>query len=1238
MSERPNVSKYHINIEYGQGFAIGDYSTVNNYYTTVQPYPELKDYVYDFGDVLSLAQSFVGRAFIFEALEQFRAQYDRGYFRIVADAGLGKTALAAAITCRFSATPFFISASQGVTLTSQCLNHLCASLIAQFRLEHSHLPARAGEDSAFLNAVLTEAAEAARKGDRPIWIVIDALDEADAQGPGRNVLLLPEQLPKGVYVVVTHRPGTYHLRTTAATPVREYHLLANDPNQQADITAYLRYQATANAKIARQLKTVTPSISVDKFVARLRAASEGNFQYLAYVLADIADRAEGSDPLNLDHLPAGLQGYYEQFWQHLEQVKVEEGRDEWKAFYKPLVGLLGAAGEPVTVEWLVDHTGRDEDDVEDALDRWQRFLSREGQGGGEKWRIVHQSFADFLSDKVDLTATHRRIAHYYGTVPERWSAHNGYAYRHLSAHLRSAGLADELFQLVDNQGWYGAQIKTDPSAAAYTNDLARAWAIAERMNRDAIVQGQAPSLIAREVKCALATVSVRNLLQNIPQALLTALVATKYWTPAQALVAARQQTNWDTRFGALIALAFNSDEPVRRTILEDALDLARPEVRPEILAELGRFEEALQQAHSLNYRTDRAKALARVAPYLDDSTRNQTLDEALDLAHLPYPSHLEPELLAVVAASFARVGRFEQALEIASGINIIMHRAWALLEVAAELAQVSRSEQALEVARSINSVQDRAGALARVAPHLPEPSRSYTLEEALGLVGGIEAPSIRADALAAVARYLTSIDHLDQALQLATSITDDTGRRNALAAIAPQLAKAGRTNQALEVARSIGDDSDRARALAWVAVHSEEPVRSVSLGEALRLVRRIGDATARAQALVRVAPYLFQPARSHYVDEACDVVSAAGDLLKAAEILKELALDVAELGHLEQAVQLTRSIQDVFYRRKALAAIAPQLAKAGRFDEALEVAESSQDGSDRVEVLVRIQLSEVLVQVALYFPEPSQSRILAEALEVLRSYNAREELAKALATVASHLASRGELERALEVARSIDQRYDFLAKQVLVKVAGQLAELGRFQEALDLANAIEVGHNRANALALVAPFLPEPIRSDSFNEAEERFRSIQLPDFRTKAVAELAIQLAKAGYRQRALEVAQSIDSDRDRATALGGVAPYLDEPARNETVDETFKIVCSIMDYSEQVKVLGDHTTLVSHLAPSKLYLLWHKALYLLAPGTRPNLLSDIHHLVPMIQALGGQEAVDDTARAIVDIGRWWP
>jgi hypothetical protein len=60
--------------------------------------------------------------------------------------------------------------------------------------------------------------------------------------------------------------------------------------------------------------------------------------------------------------------------------------------------------------------------------------------------------------------------------------------------------------------------------------------------------------------------------------------------------------------------------------------------------------------------------------------------------------------------------------------------------------------------------------------------------------------------------------------------------------------------------------------------------------------------------------------------------------------------------------------------------------------------------------------------------------------------------------------------------------------------------------------------------------------------------------------------------------------------------------------------------------------------LSPEGLLLVWRETLHTLATRTRQDLLEGLGAMAPVIFALGGADAVDETFRAIADVGRWWP
>ncbi len=393
----------------------------------------------DFSDLIArVTQRLVGRGFVFERVANFIQNTPCGYFHPIADAGLGKTAIAAELTKRYQAPACFISANENRTQRERILNILSTQLIARYTLPHKFLPVDAGKTSDYFSGRLKEAAS--NPENLPVVVVIDAIDEADVPPPTCNWLYLPKHLPKGVYVILTYRPGNYLLTTDPGVRVEKQIITWDEPLQQKDIESHLRRQVE-RPEIRQVLENATPTVTQEQFITKLQEASQGNFMYLEYVLGSIISGETGFTPLNLNELPQGLKSYYAQFWAGMEAVRYKDDKehwDDWIGLYRPVIELLAVALEPVSVEWFADHVGRQPDEIRDrALQAWRRFLNKEQQNSRENWRIIHQSFANFLQDKVNIKTANRRLVEYYLDLEEKvcQKRHSGYALRHLRIHI-----------------------------------------------------------------------------------------------------------------------------------------------------------------------------------------------------------------------------------------------------------------------------------------------------------------------------------------------------------------------------------------------------------------------------------------------------------------------------------------------------------------------------------------------------------------------------------------------------------------------------------------------------------------------------------------------------------------------------------------------------------------------------------------------------------------------------------
>ena len=1182
----------------------GDHNVV--YQTIVGRYPALKDYAYDFSELINtITSEFVGREFVFQRLEEFQQRNPCGYLRIAADAGLGKTVIAAEVAHRYKAPAFFTNANQNLARSDQCLNHLSAELIARLSLAYDHIPDRAGENPLFLGQVL---AEAAQKASGPLWIVVDALDEADKTSRGQNTLLLPGHLPHGVYFLLTHRPGEYPLATDARTPVGEYTIAWDAPAQKTDIRTYLRSQA-AKPAIQRALAMATPPISEERFITVLEEASEGNFQYLDYVnsdIADIASREPGFVPLNLDTLPKGLKGYYEQFWSHIAPAPEEDRREvweEWEQIYRPVIAFLGAAREPVTAEWLAALVGCPERTIrERVLRRWQRFLHQDQEQ--RTWRVVHRSFTDFVAEKMDEAdwrAIHARIADRYlaawggldQDLPMLADAAGGgvdgsYGLRHLTAHLEGAGRIADLHRLLQLERWFVEQVP-DPrpglqgwldrlvgrrrirelrryepvwfvaldrggQTEVFLGDVARAWRLAEGRG----AADQSPRELGLQCRYALITASINSLAEHIPITLLTVLVTEGYWDTAKGLSYARQITSKLSRAQALAVLA------PRLTLQE----------RDRVLA------EALAAARTLGDEQARARALAILAPRLTPQERDRALAEALAAAQALGDGGARARALAVLAPHLTPQER-DRALAKALAAAQALGDEWARSEALAALAPHLTPEllaEALAAARAIGDEGARAWALAALAPHLTPKLLAEALTAARAIKWDWRA---RSDALAALASRLAELGHPAEALAEVWAIEWERARAAALASLAPHLTPE-LLAEALAAARALGEDRwARYDALAALAPHLTPQL----LAEALTAVQAIKWERARALALAALAPHLTPQERDRVLTEALAAVRAIKYQEDRSEALAALAPHLTPQERdqvLTEALGAARALGDEQARARALTALAPHLT-----------------------------------------PE-----LLANALAAARAIKYEGARARALAALAPHLTPE-LLAEALAAARALGDEWGARAR-ALAALAPRLAELGHPAAALAAAREIGSEWARSEALAALAPHLTPQERDRALAEALAAARAIGDEGPRSAALAALAPHLTPELLAE-ALAAARAIGDEGARAWALAILAPRLTPQERDRVLAEALAAAQAIGDEGARYKALA---ALAPHLTPELLAEALAAARAIGDEGARAWALAALApHLTPQERDRALAEALA-AARAIGDEG----
>ncbi|MEH1946742.1 MAG: AAA family ATPase [Nostoc sp.] len=332
---------------------------------------------------------FCGRVFVFKEFDDFRKKHSKGYFTIIGDAGMGKSAIAAQSVLKYKATCYFNIRAEGRNTPDQFLQSIRHQLINRYQLENA--------ENDNLPTLLTKVNEKLTIGEALV-IVVDALDEVEQPGSG-NLLDLPKNLPEKIYFLLTRRRYAQSEKRllTEEIPEQQLDLTANkyESWNRKDVTEYISTFINDEPE-HHGLKTWIQKRNVQPqyFIEQVAQKSENNFMYLYYVLPSIA-RGDYQD-LSLEELPEKLQGYYEQHWKQMEMDTPD------KRTNAIILCVLVEVGKPISCESIARITGRDKYDVLELLNKWLEFLRKQKQNQEDYYSIYHQSFADFLRNQPSL--------------------------------------------------------------------------------------------------------------------------------------------------------------------------------------------------------------------------------------------------------------------------------------------------------------------------------------------------------------------------------------------------------------------------------------------------------------------------------------------------------------------------------------------------------------------------------------------------------------------------------------------------------------------------------------------------------------------------------------------------------------------------------------------------------------------------------------------------------------------
>ncbi|MDZ8109137.1 MAG: ATP-binding protein [Nostoc sp. DedQUE12a] len=374
----------------------------------------------DFEQIIQAkSHNFVGREFVFTAINNFLHRHRHGYFTIIGAPGSGKSAILAKYVTNNPQVIYYNAELEGKNRADEFLINICTQLINQYSLNYTSLPNNATEGSWFFSSLLQQISDELEPHQKLI-IAIDGLNciDRNSQPSGTNLFYLPRYLPDRVYFLLTRRP---FLRDKSGllieTPSQSLDLADYPEENRRDIQAYIQNYLTPQeipptpvekgGNISpllmgvrgdlkswlsnHQINEEEFSVDAEQLAVRhrLTTLSENNFMYVNQIVSAIADNFY-SEPFESNQLPPGLEAYYQQ---HLHKMfPPEEGTEH----STDVLNVLIQQEKAISVDAIANIINTDEYEVEEVLESWLEFLHQEQIDGAIYYSLYHSSFRHWL--------------------------------------------------------------------------------------------------------------------------------------------------------------------------------------------------------------------------------------------------------------------------------------------------------------------------------------------------------------------------------------------------------------------------------------------------------------------------------------------------------------------------------------------------------------------------------------------------------------------------------------------------------------------------------------------------------------------------------------------------------------------------------------------------------------------------------------------------------------------------
>lgn len=705
-----------------------------------------------------------------------------------------------------------------------------------------------------------------------------------------------------------------------------------------------------------------------------------------------------------------------------------------------------------------------------------------------------------------------------------------------------------------------------------------------------------------------------------PHALSQSLKDLAPWWPVEAIQGASRIKNPQIRTETLTALVPSLPSTLYSSALTEALANVRQlgdlKARATALVALARYmpydllSATVDLTCMIEEENPRASVLVALAPSLPPTLADKLLLACHEIHDITREAdvlkalapHLSPD--ALLAETLTQVQAPTDLRALTLGLSSLQYR------------------EVLEAVRTTDSEATRGAALMALTPHLP----SEVGEDALAVVRSITAETARLDILLALVPKLSG-DALQAGLaEILTLITgaEKNIRGRALALLAPLLSPSHH-EQALSAIRIDvnGIKFDIPKIFGALAPRMS---RKIQVG-ALNIIQEIDYEPEQAEAVCLLAPHLHPDLVTAALDIALGIMPygdsfvwtwRAKALSSLLSILKPELRQSTFVKALESARRARGDERAGLLHNLALQAPAHQ--RSVLLDEALAasklILETAVAGQAKQEYI------RALADLAPDLPPKTSESVFAEALSIAVKIPDDRIRMEMLHWLASRLSSSNQRQALIAARLTAVQNHDSM-------VRSWSRDYPRDAEERVTRREKELALYRAEVPLALIPYLPADLLKEVLRLAGG---PVEHEIFKVKLLTAIATRLP-AELDSDFLAVASALRDSDYRAEVLRTFAPRLPQHMIPVVIEQLRRMDTSTQQASLLAQLAQPWTLEIRQVAYGTWLNLTHAA-----SKKRTEMLHLIESHVGLLMAIGGVDDASEAARAILDVGRWWP